>query len=92
MANARKGAMSIAKLSGGSVMFNPAQRAESRKLTLSPAEAAAELNVSRSQLYVLMRRGELPSVKIGRRRVILWDDLVAYLKSLRAKQVAKRAK
>jgi excisionase family DNA binding protein len=73
-------------------MFNPAQRAESRKLTLSPAEAAAELNISRSQLYVLMNRGELPFVKIGRRRVILWADLFAYVKSLRAKQAAKRAK
>jgi excisionase family DNA binding protein len=73
-------------------MFNPAQRAESRKLTLSPADAAAELNVSRSQLYILMGRGELPFVKIGRRRVILWDDLVAYLKRLRASQAAKRAK
>jgi excisionase family DNA binding protein len=73
-------------------MFNQAERAESRKLTLSPAEAAAELNISRSQLYVLMNRGELPFVKIGRRRVIVWDDLVAYVNRLRAKQVAKRAK
>jgi excisionase family DNA binding protein len=73
-------------------MYNPATREETRKLTLSPADAAAQLNVSRSQLYILMGRGELPFVKIGRRRVILWDDLVAYLKRLRANQVAKRAK
>jgi excisionase family DNA binding protein len=73
-------------------MYNPATREETRKLTLSPADAAAELNISRSQLYVLMNRGELPFVKIGRRRVIVWDDLVAYVNRLRAKQVAKRAK
>jgi len=74
-------------------MRNTSSPTEPReRLTITPSEAAAELNISRSQLYVLLRRGELPSVKIGRRRVIVWDDLVAYLKSLRAKQVAKRAK
>jgi excisionase family DNA binding protein len=74
-------------------MRNALSQTEPReRLTITPNEAAAELNISRSQLYVLLRRGELPSIKIGRRRVILWGDLVAYVKSLRAKQVAKRAK
>jgi excisionase family DNA binding protein len=74
-------------------MRNTSSPTEPRgRLTITPSEAAAELNISRSQLYILLRRGELPSVKIGRRRVILWDDLVAYLKRLRASQVAKRAK
>jgi excisionase family DNA binding protein len=74
-------------------MRNALSQTEQReRLTITPNEAAAELNISRSQLYVLLRRGELPSIQIGRRRVILWSDLVAYVKSLRAKQVAKRAK
>jgi excisionase family DNA binding protein len=74
-------------------MRNTSSPTEPRgRLTITPSEAAAELNISRSQLYILLRRGELPSVKIGRRRVIVWDDLVAYLKSLRARQLAKRAK
>jgi excisionase family DNA binding protein len=56
------------------------------RLTLTVPEAAAELNISRSQLYIMLRRGELPSIKIGRRRVVIRDDLVAYVKSLRSKK------
>jgi excisionase family DNA binding protein len=41
------------------------------------------LNISRSQVYQLIKHGELPSVKIRRRRLILWDDLVKYVQSLR---------
>ena len=61
------------------------------RLTITPAQAAAELNISRSQVYVLMSRGELPSLKIGRRRIILWDDLIKYLQSLRDTQSSQRS-
>jgi putative molybdopterin biosynthesis protein len=86
MANAHQtGEASIANQMGDLQMHNTPTEPR-RRLTITPQEAAAELNISRSQLYIMLRRGELPSLKIGRRRVIIWDDLVAYVKSLRAKQ------
>jgi hypothetical protein len=33
----------------------------------------------------------LPSLKIGRRRIILWDDLIKYLQSLRDTQSSQRS-
>jgi excisionase family DNA binding protein len=65
-------------------MYSNVSRPQSRnRLTITVAEAAAELNISRSQVYQLIKHGELPSVKIRRRRLILWDDLVKYVQSLR---------
>jgi excisionase family DNA binding protein len=69
----------------------PSTAAIRNRLTITPAQAAAELNISRSQVYVLMNRGELPSLKIGRRRIILWDDLIKYLQSLRDTQSSQRS-
>lgn len=37
---------------------------------LSPEEAAQALSVSRSMVYLLLREGALPSIKIGRARRI----------------------
>lgn len=38
------------------------------KLLLTPQEAADALRISRSTLYKLFQRGEIPSLTIGRRR------------------------
>ena len=40
------------------------------KLLLRPEDAAEVLSIGRSAIYELMKRGELPSVKIGRSRRI----------------------
>ena len=50
-----------------------------RPLAYSVPEAAAGAGVSRAHLYRAMRVGDLASVKTGSRRVILHDDLVAWL-------------
>jgi excisionase family DNA binding protein len=39
-------------------------------LLWSPAEAAKRLGLSRAGLYELLTRGELASLKVGRRRLI----------------------
>jgi len=52
------------------------------RLAYSVAEAADVLGVGRTLAYDLIRRGELRSVKIGARRVVRHDALVAYLDSL----------
>jgi excisionase family DNA binding protein len=40
---------------------------------LTPRDVATLLNVSESQVYALMRSGDLPAIKIGGRGVWRWD-------------------
>ena len=40
------------------------------RMAYSVTEAAAALGVSKTLIYQMIRRGELPSVKIGARRVV----------------------
>ncbi len=51
---------------------------------LRPDEVATVLNVSVSQVYTLMRSGQLPAVKIGRRGVwrVSAESLEAYIADL----------
>jgi excisionase family DNA binding protein len=44
---------------------------------LQTVEAVAQfLTVSRSKVYQLMERGELPYVKLGRSRRVKWTDVL----------------
>jgi excisionase family DNA binding protein len=58
---------------------------------LKPDEVAAVLNVTVSQVYTLMRGGELPAVKIGRKGVwrVSREALEAYLAELTAEAEAR---
>mgnify|MGYP001771049981 CR=1 FL=1 len=47
---------------------------------LRPEEAAQFLKISRATLYVLMERGQIPSVRIGRARRIPSEVLKKWLK------------
>ena len=51
---------------------------------LKPSEVAGVLNVTVSQVYTLMRSGELPALKIGRKGVwrVSREGLEAYLAGL----------
>ena len=51
---------------------------------LKPGEVAGVLNVTVSQVYTLMRSGELPALKIGRKGVwrVSREALEAYLVEL----------
>jgi excisionase family DNA binding protein len=51
----------------------------SERLTMSVEEASSALGISRSLAYELVRRGEIPSLRLGRRIVVpvrALDDLV----------------
>lgn len=48
-------------------------------LAYRPAVAAQKIGVSRSQLYKLIKAGELDTVKIGTSRLVPHDALVALL-------------
>ena len=54
-----------------------------RPLAYSVPEAAGVAGVSRAHLYRAMQVGDLASVKTGSRRVVLHDDLVAWLRGQR---------
>ncbi len=53
----------------------------SSPLALSIPEAAKRLGVSRSVVYSLLSSHELPSVSVGRRRLVLTESLAAWLKA-----------
>ena len=48
----------------------PVARASSDRLTLTVAEAAELLGISRGLAYELVGRGELPALRLGRRLVV----------------------
>ncbi len=54
---------------------------EVEPLVFSVEQAAAALGIGRSLAFDLVRRGELPAVRLGRRRVIPRHLLVNWLES-----------
>jgi excisionase family DNA binding protein len=48
-------------------------------------QAAQILNVSRTQVYKLIKTNELDSVKVGRSRRVTESQLVAYIQKLEGK-------
>jgi excisionase family DNA binding protein len=46
---------------------------------LTPADVAARLSISRSEVYVLVRKAELPALRIGNQIRIRPADLEAFL-------------
>jgi excisionase family DNA binding protein len=58
-------------------------------LLLTPAQAAAALNISRSYLYILLASGQLESLKCGRLRRVRPEALAAWIERTRAEQAAE---
>ena len=60
---------------------------------MTPAEVASLLNVKESQVYTLMRSGQLRALKIGHRGVwrVHQDDLDEYIHRLREEAKTRRA-
>ncbi len=57
---------------------------EHERMTLSIDEAAAMLGISRAHAYELVRRGELPRLRLGRRVVIPRKALEEYVEDATA--------
>ncbi len=53
-------------------------------ILFSPVQAAKVLGISRSQVYVLMTRGELGSLKIGRSRKIAQQHVTQFINDMMA--------
>jgi excisionase family DNA binding protein len=60
---------------------------------LKPADVARVLNVTVTQVYTLMRSGELPALKIGRKGVwrVSRDTLDEYLAALESEARSRSA-
>lgn len=54
---------------------------EHERMTLTIEEAAALLGISRALAYELVKRGELPSLRLGRRLVMPRKALEAFLET-----------
>ncbi|MEM9615518.1 MAG: helix-turn-helix domain-containing protein [Actinomycetota bacterium] len=59
-------------------------RAGAIPLLVEIKEVAHFLRISRSKVYVLMNSGELPSVRIGSRRLVRRVDLERFVSELSA--------
>jgi excisionase family DNA binding protein len=53
------------------------------KLLLSIDEARTRLGLGRTLMWELVRRGEVPSVRVGRRRLVATVELERYVERLR---------
>lgn len=51
-------------------MYNESTQGRQDRLTVSVAEAGRRLGISRGLMYEAIRRGEIPSIRIGRRILI----------------------
>jgi excisionase family DNA binding protein len=49
-------------------------------------DVARALNLGRATTWALVASGIIPSLKIGKRRLVRWDDLAAYVERLSAEQ------
>jgi excisionase family DNA binding protein len=63
---------------------------QANHLVFTIAEAKASAGVGRSALYAAIASGELPARKLGRRTLIMADDLKAWLTSLPKVKPSKR--
>jgi excisionase family DNA binding protein len=57
-------------------------------LLLSASEAAQALGLGRTLTNELIRSGQLPSVRVGRRRLIRRDALLAFIDSLESQEAS----
>jgi excisionase family DNA binding protein len=56
-----------------------ARERATRKLTVTVDEAAVMIGISRSSAYAAVARGEIPTVRIGRRLLVPLNRLLALL-------------
>ena len=63
-----------------------------RPLLISVEAAYVALGISRSQLYIMLERGELEAVKIGRRLLVKASSIAGYIDALPIAKVKAGAK
>ncbi len=59
----------------------PPTNTRGEKETLNCEEAAAFLKIHKNTLCILVYRGKLPGIKVGKRWVFLKEDLITFIRS-----------
>ncbi len=59
------------------------------RLLVSLNEGAKAIGVCRAKFYELLAEGQIESVKIGSRRLIVQESLISYVENLKAKATNK---
>ena len=54
-------------------------RAAPPPLCVTPAEAAQQLHIGRTHMYRMLKKGEIPCVRVGRKILIPVKELEAWL-------------
>ena len=62
-------------------MATASNRSSELELALSPAEAARRSGLGRTTIYAALKAGDLKSLKIGARRLIMVEALKTWLAS-----------
>ena len=57
---------------------------------LAVEDVMAELRIGRDLLWRLFASGEIPSFKVGRRRLVTREDLRRFIEAERERQMAER--
>ena len=78
------GLVASAAMDSGEPEVEPSTKAGTsrHRLLLSIAEAAASLGISRAHFYEFLNSKAVPTVRLGRRRMVRVDDLAAFVASL----------
>jgi excisionase family DNA binding protein len=66
------------------------ERVIEEPLLLSRRQAAQRLGIGISTMETIMRRRDIATVKVGGRRLIAVDDLVAYIAANRQERITER--
>lgn len=62
--------------------FSELNQSANNRLAVSPSQAAIMVGLGRTKLYEAISSGELPSFKIGARRLIRVEEIDAWLDRL----------
>jgi excisionase family DNA binding protein len=57
---------------------------EKQRLTVTVEEASAALGISRSRTYEVIRRGEIPTIRLGGRLLVPWAELTGLVERRRS--------
>lgn len=70
----------------GGRKLRPLDPSRPAPLCLRAEQVAYALQISRASVYELLEDHTIPSVRIGRRRLVRWSDLEAYVNGLETTQ------
>jgi excisionase family DNA binding protein len=72
------------------LLLTSASKTQVERLAFTLTDAASAIGVGKSTLHELIATGKLPVRKLGRRSLVLREDLEAYLQALPTRRAGRR--